>query len=73
MYCRLYIAIHGLSGSWPPQVPESPTGVGSRLVNLRGVGVDPRCAVCLLKPAPADRVLDSKNRTSLSVTIKFST
>ena len=42
MYYRLYIAIHGLSGSWPPQVPESPAGVGSRLEILRGVGVDPR-------------------------------
>ena len=54
MYYRLYIAIHGLSGSWPPQVPESPAGVGSRLVILRGVGVDPRCATCPAKPGAAD-------------------
>ena len=32
-------------------IPESPAGVGSRLVNLRGVGVDPRGPTHRLKPA----------------------
>ena len=37
--------------------PESPTGVGSRLVDLRGVGVDPRGPKLPRKAAPADRPL----------------
>ena len=67
MYYRLYIAIHGLSGSWPPQVPESPAGVGSRLAVLRGCGGRPMLAEWPSRAGAADRPMYRKSRGSLRI------